>query len=381
MKRPRIFVIGPVPPPIHGQSIAVEQIINSGLSRNYEFILFNKSTLSAKIGDQGRFRVIKILRYSEFILKLYINLIQNPPSICYISLAQSRLGIIRDSIIMSICAKFSHVVIHLHGGAFRIQFDRLNIVEKWFARFALKRVSKAIILSECFGPIFDVLVLPSKIRIIRNGLPDFYNGVCPDGRSQGSNIHVLFLSNLEPEKGLWDVLASLGRLKSRNVPFTATIAGPFPNTKIRDQTLSIITDLGLEKYIELPGIVTGQVKASLFARADVFVFLPSQIEGQPLVIIEALMAGLPIVATDQGSISEMVVDQSNGFVVPVHDIESVVEKITLLSKYPHIRKEMGQKSRQRFIDEYTEEQYLAKMKMVFDDVLTAPRKQLEISDR
>jgi len=53
----------------------------------------------------------------------------------------------------------------------------------------------------------------------------------------------------------------------------------------------------------------------------------------------------------------------------------------LLSNYPHIRKEMGQKSRQRFVDEYTEEQYLAKMKMVFDDVLTAPRKQLEISDR
>jgi len=81
------------------------------------------------------------------------------------------------------------------------------------------------------------------------------------------------------------------------------------------------------------------------------------------------MAGLPIISTDRGSISEMVVDQNNGFIVPVHDIESVVERIALLSKNPRLRKEMGQKSRQRFIHEYTEGRYLTSLQKVFDEVL------------
>ena len=372
MKKARIFVIGPIPPPIHGQSIAVEQMINSGLSRNYEFILFNKSSLSSKVDDEGKFRAIKVIRDGKFILNLCRNLIQNAPSICYLSLAQSRLGIIRDALIMNICSKFSSIVIHLHGGLFRIQFDRLSIIEKWLVRLALRHVSKAIILSECFGPLFADLVLPSRVCIVRNGLPDFHEGKCPSVpsvRLLGSNLHLLFLSNLQPEKGLWDVIISLGGLKLHNIPFTATLAGPFPNNEIRDRALSMIADLGLEENIELSGTVTGQIKSDLFARADVFLFLPTQIEGQPLVIIEALMAGLPIISTDRGSISEMVVDQNNGFIVPVHDIESVVERIALLSKNPRLRKEMGQKSRQRFIHEYTEGRYLTSLQKVFDEVL------------
>jgi len=369
MKIPRIFVIGPVSPPIHGQSVAIEQVLNSELSRIYEFSLFNKSSQFSKVDDEGRFRIVKFLRDIEFILKLCLNLIRKAPSICYLSLAQSRLGIIRDSFIINICSTFSNVIIHLHGGAFRIQFDKLSPFEKWFVGFSLKRVSKVIVLSERFKSIFADLVMASNVRIIRNGLPDFQGERYSNIRSFKNDLHILFLSNLQPEKGLWDVISSLGCLKSLNIPFTATLAGPFPNDNIRYRTLNLIADLGLEENIELPGIVTGQVKADLFARAGVFVFLPSQIEGQPLVIIEALMAGLPIIATDQGSISEMVVDQDNGFVVPVHDIESVVEKIALLYKYPNLRFEMGEKSRQRFADEYTEGHYLSKLKNLFDEVL------------
>jgi glycosyltransferase involved in cell wall biosynthesis len=371
VNRPRIFVIGPIPPPIHGQSIAFEQILKSEMSGDFEFFVFNKASLFSQVGDQGKFRIIKVLRDFKLALRLFLNVIWKSPSICYMTMAQSKSGIIRDSLIINICSKFSPVIIHLHGGAFRVQFEELNFIEKWFARLSLRQVVKVIVLSERFKSIFTNLVSPSKICVVQNGLPAFDTTDYSNVRPIRSGIKILFLSNLQPEKGLWDLLELFGRLQARKIPFTAMVAGPFPDDKIKNRALQLICKLNLEKNVEFPGVVTGATKASLFANADVFVFLPNQIEGQPLVIIEALMASLPIIATPQGGIVDLVIDGENGFIVPVHDIEAVINRIDILRKDPLLRIAMGEKSRQRFINEYTEEIYLTKIKKVLEEVLFA----------
>jgi glycosyltransferase involved in cell wall biosynthesis len=284
-------------------------------------------------------------------------------------MAQSRYGVLRDSLIIALGSVFCPIIIHLHFGEFRFEMDKLSRGERQLIKFSLQRITKAILLSERFVPILGNLVLPERICVIRNGLQDTCGAKAWLLDRSHNEIKLLFLSNLQPEKGLWDLLSVLGYLKKKEVRFSAVIAGPFPTEKIKSEVFKLVSELNIQAQVSLPGEVQGQLKNDLFANADVFVFLPNQVEGQPLVIIEALMAGLPIISTPQAGILDMVIDGQNGLIVPVHDIETVAKKIAELANNPAFRTSMGNKSRELYVNQYIDSRHLQGMKMVFEDAL------------
>ena len=80
----------------------------------------------------------------------------------------------------------------------------------------------------------------------------------------------------------------------------------------------------------------------LLALSDLLV-LPSNAEGLPLVILEAMAAGLPVVATPVGGIPEVVIHQETGFLVPVENVQALGNAILKLLQNPLLRNEMGNK--------------------------------------
>ena len=80
----------------------------------------------------------------------------------------------------------------------------------------------------------------------------------------------------------------------------------------------------------------------LLALSDLLV-LPSYTEGLPLVILEAMAAGLPVVATPVGGIPEVVIHQETGLLVPVEDVQALGDAILRLLQNPNIKDEMGNK--------------------------------------
>jgi len=93
----------------------------------------------------------------------------------------------------------------------------------------------------------------------------------------------------------------------------------------------------------------------LLAQAGVFV-LSSRYEGLPLSIIEAMCAGLPIVATDVGGVSELVEDGVNGFLVPAGNQTALTERLDHLQSDPALRVRMGQASRARYLASFSDQQ-------------------------
>jgi len=98
---------------------------------------------------------------------------------------------------------------------------------------------------------------------------------------------------------------------------------------------------------------------AFLADSDIFVFPPSAPEGHPWVIVEAMAAGLPVISTDQGAISESVLDGENGFIVDPDSPEQIAEKIALLVKNEKLRKEMGRRSREVYENNLTEEKMVS----------------------
>jgi glycosyltransferase involved in cell wall biosynthesis len=167
------------------------------------------------------------------------------------------------------------------------------------------------------------------------------------------------------------LLVSIGRLKEpkdfrtllrafallRDVPFHAKIVGDGPERAL----LEIEIDwLGLRGTVELTG-ERDDVPAIL-AAADCFV-LASNSEGLPLSILEAMAAGLPVVASDVGGVHEVVTDDVTGFLVPPGEPEALAAPLAALLKDADLRERLGAAARAdvqaRFSVSRVQEEHLA----------------------
>ena len=167
------------------------------------------------------------------------------------------------------------------------------------------------------------------------------------------------------------LLVSIGRLKDpkdfrtllravallRDVPFDAKIVGDGPDRALLETE---IDRLGLRDTVELVG-ERNDVPAIL-AAADCFV-LASTSEGLPLSILEAMAAGLPVVASAVGGVHEVVTDNVTGFLVPPREPEALAAPLAGLLRDPDLRERLGAAARAdvkaRFSVSRVQEEHLA----------------------
>ncbi|MEC4684595.1 MAG: glycosyltransferase [Nitrospirota bacterium] len=127
----------------------------------------------------------------------------------------------------------------------------------------------------------------------------------------------------------------------------------------------------LERYSQQSGIAdnvvfTGEridVPAMLQAM-DVFV-MTSHYEGFSNAIMEAMLAGLPVVATDAGGNSELVIDGENGFLCPLNDASSLAERVAALLGNERVAMEMGEKGRKRVVREFSVEKMVRETEEIY----------------
>lgn len=106
----------------------------------------------------------------------------------------------------------------------------------------------------------------------------------------------------------------------------------------------------------------------LLVQNDVFCLI-SNYEGLPISIIEAMRAGLPVIASDVGGNNELVKDGLNGFLVERGNSEQLVERISFLLEHKEILRELGQKSREFYLKEFSAEQMMKRISAVYARVL------------
>jgi glycosyltransferase involved in cell wall biosynthesis len=98
---------------------------------------------------------------------------------------------------------------------------------------------------------------------------------------------------------------------------------------------------------------------ALLAAADIFT-LPSRFEGLPMSVIEAMLTGLPVVATNIRGPAEQVIDATTGLQIPPGDGKALGAALARLAKDPALRTQMGEAGRQRALDLYDEANVLAR---------------------
>ena len=143
------------------------------------------------------------------------------------------------------------------------------------------------------------------------------------------------------------------------------LVGEHCNPKEMREVYNFIRNHELASFIELPGIIVGRDKEKILLNSDIFVFTPITPEGQPLVILEAMAAGLPVISTCQGAIPDMLIDGINGFIVRPEDPAAIAEKVNLLLKDEPLRIKMGRSSREIFLERFTLDRWCKDMNNMF----------------
>ncbi|HOJ51817.1 MAG TPA: glycosyltransferase family 4 protein [Syntrophales bacterium] len=149
------------------------------------------------------------------------------------------------------------------------------------------------------------------------------------------------VGRLTQVKGHRYLLNAYARYLGRGGKGTCVMVG---EGELRKELTEQAQQLGIEKLVRFLGWRPDV--APVMKAFDVFV-LPSLNEGMGKVVVEAMACGLPVIASNVGGIKDLIVHGENGLLVPPTDEESLAEAIMLLYRKPHLRKEMGEKGKQK----------------------------------
>jgi glycosyltransferase involved in cell wall biosynthesis len=141
-------------------------------------------------------------------------------------------------------------------------------------------------------------------------------------------------------------------------------AGPWSHAADKEEAESFIERERIADHVMFIGPVSRAQKCSVYESADLFVFPGIQQEGQPLVVIEAMAAGLPIICTDRGCLRETIVEGETGLMVRSGDISGLAERILWCLNNPIELHRMGSFSKERYQKLYTRDQFIKNMARV-----------------
>jgi glycosyltransferase involved in cell wall biosynthesis len=255
-----------------------------------------------------------------------------------------------------------------HGYAYPDLKQRLyNQVD----RLTLRSAHRVVSVCQAFAPRLVAFgVKPERIRILHNAatpMPptsDLERAQLRDqvGIRNGEWV-LLTIGRLSREKGHADLLRALGRLRSIRQAWKLVIVGIGPEQDVLGR---LAHSLGISERVVFAGFHPDVTR--FFAIADVFV-LPSHSEGSSNVLLEAMMARVPIAATSAGGNPEIVLDQDTGLLVPVGDSRRLAAAIVRLQSEPDLASRLADSAFARAAREFSLERYQRRLCAYYAEAL------------
>jgi glycosyltransferase involved in cell wall biosynthesis len=362
-----VCIIGPLPPPINGNTKALDTILNSDKC-NEVFNIYPVNLSGSQVGMSGKFTLQKVNTLQNALRDLKNIQKENRISTYYLTIAQSTFGSLRDvALLRQILKKKDNaqIVLHLHGGGFLNFYEESNVIIKTLIKKYYSKADSFIVLSTSLRSMFDEIVDKSKISVVANCVDNEFilsDSVISNKLSNLKNkntIKIVYLSNMIKSKGYLDLLYSTKILAEKEVNCKVIFAGNFVTQGHKEQFFNYIKENNLQNHIEYLGVVSGDDKKKLLFEGDIFIlptFYPQ--EGQPISILEAMSAGMAIITTRHGGIPDVISEEKNGIFIKPQDIQDISESIIRLVNEPELITKMGKNNRREVMGKYLETHYI-----------------------
>ena len=151
-----------------------------------------------------------------------------------------------------------------------------------------------------------------------------------------AKITLLFIGRLADKKGIQYIIKAMVNITSKNNDVNLIICGDGP---LRKELQQQVKYMKLENFVRFTGFISDNEKIDYLRLSDILI-VPSIVtdsgdtEGLPVVILEGLAAGKPIIASDVSGVKDVIKDGWNGFLIEQKNPEQIVDKIFTLINTP-----------------------------------------------
>jgi glycosyltransferase involved in cell wall biosynthesis len=204
-----------------------------------------------------------------------------------------------------------------------------------------------------------------RIRVIPNGVDRREFEGMRNGPAPGDGVTILFAGRCYPaQKGLAVLLRAMARLPPGGRVRLRIVGEDWGGYAV---VSALVRGLHLEDRVTLVGRVERAELLREFARADIFV-LPSLFDSFPLTLLEAMAAGLPVVATRVGGVPDVVEDGRTGLLVDPGDEDALAGALAALAADDALRGNLGRAGRERS-SLYSWETIIPRIKRVYEEAV------------
>jgi glycosyltransferase involved in cell wall biosynthesis len=182
--------------------------------------------------------------------------------------------------------------------------------------------------------------------------------------SNGRVIKVITLGYLGYQKGTYDIINAAERLKNKCPEIEFILVGGGEIEKFE----KLVASKNLLNRISFMGIIPDNQRTRMLQNSDLFL-LPSHAEGQPIALLEAMAAGLPIISSTVGSVPEVVKEGVNGFLFQPGDIDRIATYVEFLADNKALREKMGRFNAQEAKEKYQIERVMWEIQNVYEKLV------------
>ena len=224
--------------------------------------------------------------------------------------------------------------------------------------------TKVILLSQRLYYDISKYVDTKDVYVCANGIPDENTEISTLNyiTQNYESIKILFLSNISRSKGVDVLLDALCLLKTRGVSFECDIVGSEGDMSLVE-LVKKVKENNLVNVVNILGAKYGSEKFEVLAKADLLVH-PTLDDCFPLVILEALMFGLPVISSREGAIEDIIFDSYNGFLVDKNKPAAIADALENLAANKKLIKEMSVNARTSYVQHFTVERFESSLEKI-----------------
>jgi glycosyltransferase involved in cell wall biosynthesis len=355
MDRAKILFILHLPPPIHGAAMVGQFIRQSErLNSSFECNYINLQT-SRKLTDTGKGLFSKFFRFIALYIKVISQLLTSRNDLCYMTLNTKGAAFYKEMLVVIILKLFRQkIVYHFHNKGVSNSPNRF--IDNLLYKVAFKN-TRSILTSKFLYSDIKSYVKDKDVYYCYNGIPpNSHNTISVHNKAKNpKRPKIIFLSNMIRDKGVWVLLEACEILHRRKVDFECHFVGSWGDiTEVEFE--NCVKNKKLSDKIRMHGQKIGKEKSKLLLKSNIFA-LPTLNDCFPLVLLEAMQFALPIVATKEGGIPEIVKNEETGFLIPKGNSKELANKLEMLILNPRMCSEMGERGKKRFDAKFTLNQF------------------------
>ena len=358
----KILLILPLPPPFGGGEIRSEYLYKH-LRDNADYSIITISRKKSNKLTQGKFTITNALFGLKIFSKIAYQIIFFRPKKVFIGIPKQFGPFVKVAMIIGISSVFRVKVIGELAGDSFLFLNKENYQKK-IGLYFLRKMNEIRVLGESVKKKLEPIKI-CKLTVLDNGI--YVPSTILISREHSAKpLKLLFVGALNYSKGVKNLIETMKLLKEENLDISLNLVGEWSDKKQKEEILKYINSHELSHLINFHGILKGKDKWTIYENSSLLVH-PTFWDGQPLVILEAMGCGLPIISTKIGAIPDTMTNNVNGILLEENTTVELSIAIKVFYDNSPLINQISINNLKTYTERFTVESYVERMIKWFEE--------------